>query len=374
MPSKTSATMTEAVPPPFAPAASFPFPTTYATFPSIVRVPHQENIDGPEHKFQINEQLLYEHEFHGKCYVSAHLQRLQHGVFADSNIHGKTALHVTFVAITFVFHPSISLSHRFMAASIEITARGEDNEPLRFVKFAPHLAFGRISTETLKWNFQLSATLGVTKGPAALAITPTIGQEKGKILGTMMKIQGSTRSLQVSEHHNKRNHPDSKLVWSMEENEQQETGLPREFTFVFLVERPRKFQHGEKLQDNQHQHETNGHVEDHGGSKVEHAKCLSHDSVFKPMRIGINVTPHISNIVDLPSHEVKDFFNGHTIGDPHDALISCEVGQRLPVEHSHDASCVDTHTLMNGYYNFAKMPGQFEDLVELPGNAVTSVV
>lgn len=33
--------------------------------------------------------------------------------------------------------------------------------------------------------------------------------------------------------------PDTKLVWSLEENSQQESGLPREFTFVFLMERVR---------------------------------------------------------------------------------------------------------------------------------------
>jgi hypothetical protein len=199
-----------------------------------------ENVDGPEHNFQISQQLLYEHEFHGKCYVSAHLQRLQHGVFGDSSIHGKATMHVTFIAIIFVFHPSISLSHRFKSAIIEITAREADKKSLRFVKFAPYLAFSRISTETLKWIFQLIATLGVTKGSVSLSVNPSVGRQTENVQGTMIKMQGSTRSLYVSEHLKQRRVLDAKLVWPLEENEQQETGLSREFTFVFLVERHTK--------------------------------------------------------------------------------------------------------------------------------------
>lgn len=126
------------------------------------------------------------------------LQRLQRGIFSDSNIHGNATVHVTFVETMFVFHSSISLSHRFKSAIIETTAREADKEPLRFVKFAPHHAFGRISTETLKWNFQLSTTLGVTKGPASLSVNPNIGRQTEKGKGTMMEIQGPTYSLFAS--------------------------------------------------------------------------------------------------------------------------------------------------------------------------------
>lgn len=55
---------------------------------------HVENIDGLEQKFQINEQLLYEHEFRERCYGTAHLQRLQRGIFNDSNIHGNAIMHM----------------------------------------------------------------------------------------------------------------------------------------------------------------------------------------------------------------------------------------------------------------------------------------
>lgn len=73
------------------------------------------------------------------------------------------------------------------------------------------------------------ASLGVST-PATATVTPSTEYDRSKIIGTMLKIQGSTRSAKDMQS--------SKLVWSLEENEQQSTGLPREFTFVFLVEQP----------------------------------------------------------------------------------------------------------------------------------------
>jgi hypothetical protein len=141
-------------------------------------------------------------------------------------------MHVTFLAVTFVFHSSISLSHRFQSAIIEVSARSENDKPLRFVKFAPHIAYGRISTETLKWTFSLGATVGVTKGPVNVAVNPSIANQRDKVMGTMMKIQGSTRSTTGLGHHKANRILDTKLVWSLEENDQQMTGGPQ-------VSRPR---------------------------------------------------------------------------------------------------------------------------------------
>lgn len=59
---------------------------------------------------------------------------------------------------------------------------------MRFLKYAPHQAYGKISTESLKWNFQLGASLGVTQGPANVCVKPSIGEEKSKVVGTMMKM------------------------------------------------------------------------------------------------------------------------------------------------------------------------------------------
>lgn len=65
-------------------------------------------------------------------------------------------MHVTFVAITFTLHPSLSVDHRFTQMVIEVIANDIDTQSqhqgslLRFIKYAPHLAYGRISTESLK--------------------------------------------------------------------------------------------------------------------------------------------------------------------------------------------------------------------------------
>jgi hypothetical protein len=307
---------------------------------SLFKVAQRENVDGPDHKYQVNDQILYEREFRGHAYASAHLQRLQHGVFDDDMVHDKDTLHVTFIAVTFTFHPSLSISHRFKSTIIEITARTE-NEPLRFVKFAPHLAYGRISSENLKWTFQLGATAGITKGPANLSVSGTHGYEKDKVLGTMMKIQGSTRSLDVGD---RKRRPDTRLVWSMEENDQQMTGLPREFTFVFLLARPARSHASRKSAAIEHQ--KNGHV------ATSHT-AVDPEAIFSPIYIGITIKPRISNIMTSLT----------TLEHSEETRVEGEVGQKLK-------AAVNS----GGYYNFAKMPGSFEDLIELPGNAISSVV
>ncbi|KAK6585433.1 hypothetical protein PZA11_002160 [Diplocarpon coronariae] len=201
----------------------------------------------PLAKYQLTHNLLYERHFFGESYISAHLTRLQNGVFVSPNIHPDSnpdqqnehlsKTYVTFVAIAFTLHPSLSEDHRFNSAVLEIKATNEDGEYLRVLRFAPHLAFGRISSASLKWNFQLGASLGVAQGPTKATVDPKIGYEKDLVVGTFMRIQGSTRSNPPSTPSAPRI-PDTALVWSLEENSQQEGGLPREFTFVFLLERP----------------------------------------------------------------------------------------------------------------------------------------
>lgn len=66
---------------------------------------------------------------------------------------------MTFVALEFCFHPAFEHDHRFRNCIIEVTASRDKGpvgekaeggkEMLRFVKYAPHLAFGRISSESL---------------------------------------------------------------------------------------------------------------------------------------------------------------------------------------------------------------------------------
>ncbi|PQE22312.1 hypothetical protein CJF32_00004672 [Rutstroemia sp. NJR-2017a WRK4] len=198
------------------------------------------NPDCPDHRFQIGPKTLFEQDFpYQEAFISASLTRLQHGIYDDEkrlSSYGPSPHNVTFVAVTFVFHPMHSVEYRFKRARISIQAfraggspEKEADQPLRIIKFAPHIAFGRYSTENLHWTFSLGASLGVTT-PMTTTITPSTEFDRSKVIGTMLKIQGSTRSVKDMES--------SKLVWSLEENEQQYTGLPREFTFVFLVEQP----------------------------------------------------------------------------------------------------------------------------------------
>ncbi|KAG4442620.1 hypothetical protein IFR05_001876 [Cadophora sp. M221] len=203
----------------------------------------------PLHKYQLTHNLLYERHFFGDSFISAHLQRLQNGVFISPNIHPNSApdeqgehlskTYVTFAAIAFTLHPSLSEDHRFKSATVEIKATNHDGTLLRVLRFAPHLAFGRISSASLKWNFQLGASLGVAQGPAKADLEPKVGFEKDLVVGSFMRIQGSTRSIPPAlASSTEPKVPDTTLVWSLEENSQQEGGLPREFTFVFLLERP----------------------------------------------------------------------------------------------------------------------------------------
>lgn len=146
------------------------------------------NCNGPDHRYQLNQDLLYEREFGGHTFVSAHLQRLQHGCFTDENVHKKDTPHVTFVAITFTFHPSYSEKHRFTSAVITLTAKSQTGQAIRFLKFAPHLAYGRISSASLKWNFKLGATVGLSQGPGRAALEPAVGYENDRVVGSMMKM------------------------------------------------------------------------------------------------------------------------------------------------------------------------------------------
>jgi len=141
----------------------------------------------------------------------------------------------SFIAISFVFHPSNSLSHRFKSARIKITVDGKakntENFP-KIIKYAPHLIYGAISPKDLKWTFNLTGSAGISQGPANATISPSTSYEEKATVHKMMKIQGSTRTSRRT------GVEDGMLVWSLEENPLQKSGLPREFTFVLLVQRP----------------------------------------------------------------------------------------------------------------------------------------
>lgn len=60
-----------------------------------------------------------------------------------------------------------------------------------------------------------------------------------------------------------------------------------------------------------------------------------------------------------------------------DQRLDEEVGQRLLVEHTSNSGKnskgkTDSFSQYEGYFNFATMKQDFEGLIELPGNAVTT--
>jgi len=155
---------------------------------------------------------------------------------ATSYLH-KYPETVFFLAIGFVLHPSDSLSHRFKSARVKINIDYADwTEPRirrpKIIKYAPHLIYGAVSNSTLNWTFNLTGSLGISQGPANASITPSAGYTESAVLSKMMKIQGSTRTTSNGIE-------DGELQWSFEENPLQKSGLPREFTFVMLIQVPK---------------------------------------------------------------------------------------------------------------------------------------
>ena len=141
-------------------------PTPTKTVPALSS--DTKSLEIPDNHFQIFQKSLFEHEFeHEDAFVSAHLSRLQHGIYQDDrmDMYGRLtkSINVTFVAITFAFHPMHSAEKRFKRAQISIQAfkapgkpaKAAYDEPLRIIMFAPHVAYGRISTENLTWKFTL---------------------------------------------------------------------------------------------------------------------------------------------------------------------------------------------------------------------------
>ncbi|TGO85048.1 hypothetical protein BPOR_0437g00060 [Botrytis porri] len=338
----------------------------------------KSNKNGPDEKYQINSHLLFESSFPGHTYISVHLQRLQHGIYSDANLHTKHTLHVTFIALSFIFHPSTP-AHRFESAVIDIKVR-DRKENLKILKYAPHQAYGKISTESLKWNFQLGASLGVTQGPANACVKPSIGEEKS-----------STRS---TFHHSTR-FPDTLLHYSLEENAQQESGLPREFTFVFLLERPSEKQyppvhtfHSSKFQTLEHRISEKLRSMSRRGKKDRDEEERFMEYRYEDIA-GEKRTPRLK--VERLDRDFEDIFGGVEFeigiepksGSIHNSAahtettrVLGEVGQKFPTEGTLDSMGKVEHeeAIVHGLYNFAKLGGAFEEQVSLPGESVGSRV
>ncbi|KAJ9299599.1 hypothetical protein DTO217A2_8116 [Paecilomyces variotii] len=195
----------------------------------------------------VNRRRIYERHLPGDAYISANVERLQHGYFSSSIVSEADIDFVDFLAVNFVFHPSDSKSHRFKAATVTASIEHHPRDMMndghhsrenpRFLMYAPHLIYGAVSPETLQWNFNLASSFGITNAPVTALLSPSGGLKAQYKLYEMMKIQGSLRTLDSPD--NQEYHVnDGKIVWSLTENALQRSGLPREFTFVMLIQKP----------------------------------------------------------------------------------------------------------------------------------------
>ncbi|EXJ76546.1 uncharacterized protein A1O5_01054 [Cladophialophora psammophila CBS 110553] len=324
--------------------------------------------NAPNYRYQVNQKCIYERRLPGGSYITAHVQRLQSGFYDSPVIHEGRIDNVRFVAINFVFHPSSS-TYRFKSAEINIalhhTSEGDKNplqvvaglaprsshdhgtqtetvsnalvksrdcvhgprfQPSRpkFLRHAPHLLYGAISPETLNWNFNLAGSLGVSQGPASASFNPSYGVKSSYKIYEMMKIQGSVRTLR-SWYGREYDIEDGELVWTLEENKLQKSGLPREFTFVMLLTKG------------------GGGFEQSGDVRLEldvHPKVAG--------RLGAAYPSFITNL-----HQYQPF--KREILD-----LDEEIGQ------------VFEQQIKGKGYNFANIASNFDDFVWLPGTAYST--
>ncbi|KAJ5127633.1 hypothetical protein N7448_008412 [Penicillium atrosanguineum] len=208
---------------------------------------HDPNMDNP--RLLVNRACIYERQLPGDTYITAHVSRLQHGFWDSPAVSDTYAEHVDFLALSFVFHSAHTLSHRFKSATVRVSVESssENSKPTSingcpsgnpcFLMHAPHLIYGAVSPETMEWSFSLAGSLGVSETPVSASIIPS-GSLNGQYRRyEMMRIQGSSRTMKSPKG------PDfdveaGEVVWSLEENSLQRSGLPREFTFVMLIQKP----------------------------------------------------------------------------------------------------------------------------------------
>lgn len=203
----------------------------------------------PDHRLNVNRPCIYERRLPGNAYITAHVQRLQHGYYSTDAVSDRDIDNVDFLAVSFVFHSPDTLSHRFKAATIRASlhhpthsyttnrqsssssrSRQHRTNYPRFLMHAPHLLYGSASPETLQWSYSLAGTLGIAQLPLIASLSPAAGLNGRFSRYEMMRIQGSVRTLDGAAA--------SQIVWTLEENTLQRSGLPREFTFAMLIAKP----------------------------------------------------------------------------------------------------------------------------------------
>ncbi|KAJ5203941.1 uncharacterized protein N7498_004820 [Penicillium cinerascens] len=208
---------------------------------------HDPNMDNP--RLLVNRACVYERHLPGDAYITAHVSRLQHGYWDSPAVSDTYAEHVDFLALSFVFHSAHTLAHRFKSATVRAVVQisSEHSKPAsnngsspgnpHFLMHAPHLVYGTISPETMEWSFSLAGSLGVSEPPVSASLIPS-GSLNGQYRRyEMMRIQGSSRTFR-SPKGPAFDVEAGEIFWSLEENNLQRSGLPREFTFVMLIQKP----------------------------------------------------------------------------------------------------------------------------------------
>ncbi|CAG8087362.1 unnamed protein product [Penicillium olsonii] len=216
--------------------------------PAKEQPPPDPNMNNP--RLLLNRACIYERQLPGDAYVTAHVERLQHGYYSNPAVSDQDSAHVDFLAIAFTFHSPNTLSHRFKSAKIRVSVRGtrehsnSHHHPYghppgnpRFLMHAPHLIYGTVSPETMEWTFSLAGSLGVSEMPVSASVIPSGSINSRYRRYEMMRIQGSARTLK-SDRGPSFDIETGEIVWSLEENDLQRSGLPREFTFVMLIHKP----------------------------------------------------------------------------------------------------------------------------------------
>lgn len=206
--------------------------------------------NAPDVRLDVESRCIYERRLPGEAYITAHVTRLQDGFYDSPSTHGDCIDNVRFLAVSLVFHPSVT-GHRFQAATVTIGLHDDTDQAFtdpvpghkvlkeprhkpKFLRYAPHVLFGGVSPETLDWNFNLTGSLGVSQAPASASISPSGGIKGSYKLYQMMRMQGSSRTL-LARHHHEYDIEDGEITWTMEENSLQRSGLPREMTFVTMI-------------------------------------------------------------------------------------------------------------------------------------------
>ncbi|KAJ5822766.1 hypothetical protein N7447_005106 [Penicillium robsamsonii] len=215
-----------------------------------VKETEQPNLNLANPRLLINRGLIYERRLPGDAYITAHVQRLQHGYYSSNVVSDADAEHVDFLAIAFTFHSPHTITHRIRSATISVSVHGRralsssklypygyaPGNP-RFLMHAPHLIYGTVSPETMEWTFSLAGSLGISEMPVSASVIPSGSINSRYKRYEMMRIQGSARTLK-NPSGREFDVEAGKIVWSMEENNVQRSGLPREFTFVMLIQKP----------------------------------------------------------------------------------------------------------------------------------------